>query len=80
MQVKLAFLAVFFRNLFFNFWTGTSPEKLEKAEHGIRELSGLSDQEYNSYPVNFTFSSSEWKKIEEHKPIEKDHSYLDMYR
>ena len=44
------------------FWRGISDEKLIEAEKELFRFSGLEEDEYSSYPVEFKFSNSEWKE------------------
>mmetsp|Transcript_16731 Transcript_16731/g.14648 ORF Transcript_16731/g.14648 Transcript_16731/m.14648 type:complete len:154 (-) Transcript_16731:766-1227(-) len=43
-----------------DFWKGTSEEKLEAAEAEMVKLSGISIEEFESYPVYITFTDSDW--------------------
>ena len=43
-------------------WRGISDEKLEDAQHKLLEQSGLTEDEFKSYPVSFSFSQIDWKE------------------
>ena len=45
-----------------NFWTGYSNAKLAGAEAELVKIAGLSEDEFQSYPVKFTFTEKDWKE------------------
>lgn len=45
-----------------SFWTGTSDKKLAKAELDLVRFSGIDENDFHSYPINFNFSEKDWKE------------------